>query len=460
MHALSAFLVLALAAFLPAVAAAAQDPAIRGHVVAESGTPLPDATVYIWTAGVKTGYSTYCPSCYRDCGRSDRSDADGAFSFTAVDPDLKFRLLVVADGHVPTFVPGIDPLSPDSVKAVLKPRAPVAADSPRVLRGIVLGADGKPLEGAAVSPNVVWWTGENGRPTGRGGAVEGLDPIAVTNASGEFMLTYKDDTTKWDISVEARAHARFHVKDLASGPAPHTIRMNRGGAIQGRLVLNGVPVGGVEVGISHADRSSSMYLGNQVIGTREDGTFEFVNLQSGTEWNVYAKMGAVKHLGATPAQRVRVGADESTVEVGDVKIVRAHRIAGRVVLSDGKPVPKGSQVLLCLEEAWDSQTTGTDEHGGFVFTGVPRANVNIDAAVKGYKHSRSNPHLSWSIEGLVDRDITDFVILLDPGEEDYVDLGSGMFTDKPLQSIVWPLPEPPHPPTPPTPPLSPARVDR
>jgi hypothetical protein len=83
-------------------------PDLEGHVSAR-GKTVPQATVFIFTAGPKVGTSTFCPSCYADCRKSAQTDAQGDFKIEALDPQLIFRILVVAKGYAPKFVAKVDP---------------------------------------------------------------------------------------------------------------------------------------------------------------------------------------------------------------------------------------------------------------------------------------------------------------------------------------------------------------
>ncbi len=67
---------------------AAERTTISGKVLDAAGTPLKDATVLIYKAGVKTGYSTYCPTCYVDCGKHTVTGSDGGFKLDGLSPDL------------------------------------------------------------------------------------------------------------------------------------------------------------------------------------------------------------------------------------------------------------------------------------------------------------------------------------------------------------------------------------
>src|SRR5262249_40786031 len=115
-------------------AAAADRVSLSGKVMDNQGNPLADATVMIYHAGVKVGYSTYCPSCYVDCGKRAVTDRAGTYKIAGLDPDLVFELAVIHDGHTATFVKKVDPSAGPAPVAVLAPRASV--DEPeRVFRG-------------------------------------------------------------------------------------------------------------------------------------------------------------------------------------------------------------------------------------------------------------------------------------------------------------------------------------
>src|ERR1039457_6791702 len=90
---------------------AADRVTLTGRITDNLGRPLEDATVVIHHAGVKKGYSAYCPDCYRDCGKRTVTDRTGSFTIKNLDPDLWFELLVVRDGYTATVVKKVDPSS-------------------------------------------------------------------------------------------------------------------------------------------------------------------------------------------------------------------------------------------------------------------------------------------------------------------------------------------------------------
>ncbi|HWY32710.1 MAG TPA: M56 family metallopeptidase, partial [Candidatus Acidoferrum sp.] len=75
---------------------------LTGKVFAKGWTTLAvPATVFIEAAAPKTGTSTFCPSCYADCNKHSRTDAQGHFRIESLDPQLTFKILVVAKGYKP-----------------------------------------------------------------------------------------------------------------------------------------------------------------------------------------------------------------------------------------------------------------------------------------------------------------------------------------------------------------------
>ena len=110
MKTLAAMLLLVCGAFVHAnpAATASSRPDLSG-VVTSGGKAISRALVYVYTAGPRVGTSPYCPSCYADCRKRATTDKTGAFIIPSLDPQLIFRILVVAEGYEPMFVPYIDP---------------------------------------------------------------------------------------------------------------------------------------------------------------------------------------------------------------------------------------------------------------------------------------------------------------------------------------------------------------
>ncbi len=188
-------LLAALAAAFSAGASAEADTRanLTGMVIGSNGAPVPGATVFIDTAGPRTGTSVVCPGCYPDCQRHATTGTDGRFTIEPVSPSLLFRILVAARHYRPQFRGKIDPLlGPVTIR--LERLDPGKIGPKQALRGRVIGPSGKPIFGATVTFDFFY-----GDQANCGGACEGVDPVAVTDPSGSFILTA---TKRFDSGAE------------------------------------------------------------------------------------------------------------------------------------------------------------------------------------------------------------------------------------------------------------------
>jgi hypothetical protein len=226
---------LALTLALLTCSARADAPNLTGIVLDDSGRPVTGARVMLYTAGVRSGTSPMCPSCWADCAKSATTSGDGAFRIASLDPQLVFRVLVVAEGYKPAFVEKVDPAA-GPVRAKLT-RVPADLEPARVLRGHVTDALGKPIVGATVSPVGAkmgerrWW-----------GRVDGVDSGAVTNAAGEFAIICEQPDVALDLEVEARGLATARYALLRAGADPHALKLGEGATVTGKLVRDGKPL--------------------------------------------------------------------------------------------------------------------------------------------------------------------------------------------------------------------------
>jgi hypothetical protein len=203
-------------------------------------------------------------------------------------------LLVVRNGYTAAFVERVDPAR-GSATAALVPRAAVD-DAARVVRGRVVDTHGRPLRDVVVLPQ--------GVETVSAGCIyfttNGLEPVAVTNAKGEFELAYKEKAKGIMLRVEARGMATRFIA-VPTGAEPKTITVSEGAVIRGRLVHRGKPVAGAEIGLIAQDTGAfGMHLkitGNPYpevrIGTLADGSFVIPNVPVPVEWYLYGTMESI-----------------------------------------------------------------------------------------------------------------------------------------------------------------------
>src|ERR1043166_1049515 len=130
-------------------------------------------------------------------------------------------------------------------------------------------------------------------------------------------------------------------------------------------------------------------------------------------------MLASRPRGIARAKRLRVSADGSTKDVGNLEVVAGLRLTGPVVLPDGAPVQPPTRLHAGRDNAWDSLGVELDPQGRFDLQNLPPESYGLSLRVRGYTMSPANRSLDRlngdSLVGRVDRD-TDVSILLEPGQ--------------------------------------------
>lgn len=398
---------------LAAAAKAADEPRIEGVILDPKGRPVPNAHVVIYSAKPREGDAAMCPTCYPECGKWVRTDAEGRFNIEKINGDLLYRLFITAKGWRADYITGADPLF-GSVEQRLK--AHRWNDSPidqRVI-GKIIDTDGKSVPGVVLNID-----GYRNGPYGSYGAVKGkAETFSGTDENGEFLITCTNGIGSISVTVEARGFAKRKLW-LEPGNA-HLIRLKRGVDVTGRLLKDGNPVPGVTISMNTQDRDVSRFLRGFEATTGPDGQFKIPNLPANTSFLLGAKLKDLAKLGLSLApQSLTTGADETTSRLGDLPVKTAHSIKGRIVMSDGKPVPPRTRVNLGLENGWDSLQVTANEDGGFEFGGLPAEQVSLSVRVSGYRVSAKNPSKDWLNEGrLVGRlegSLDNFIIHLEPG---------------------------------------------
>jgi peroxiredoxin/uncharacterized GH25 family protein len=404
---------------------------LTGRVEMDDGQPA-QATILIDSARPKTGTSVFCPSCYADCRKKAKTDTNGDFKIPSLDPELIFRVLIISDGCRPQFVNKVNPAD-GPLYAIMEKRDISHVPPANTVRGRVLDPKGGPIEGATVESHGVHDTGGSTM----WGEKAGLDPLAVTDSKGEFILTSRQPFAALDVKAEAHGFASKIFTELAGGTNRHDLTVTEGATVTGRVVWNGQPLTNVSMGIVSVDRGMENFTGNFEIGTDADGRFTFANLPPNTQYNLYGMAQTMKKFGTAGLSEVSTGGDGSKTDVGDVKVTPGHRLAGRVVLDDGKPIPAQTRITVGLEQAWDSSEIMLDKEGRFEASNFPSGVVTLWVRISGYHLSMKNfstDRMNYRLMGRLDRDITNLTVLLETGpqpEPDYNNLDLG---DRPEQS--------------------------
>ena len=398
-------------------AGGAERPNLTGTIYDQDENPYRGAVVCVYTARPRTGPGVVCPSCYLDCAKRATTGADGEFTLPSLDPSLLFRVLVVAEGFTPMFIENVDPLE-GPVRAKLVALDPARLEPGHVLRGRVLDPLGQPVVGAKIEP----YARHSGSSTQYGG-LRGIDPLSATNQSGEFAITCEEPDLVLSIKVEARGLAPENFMKLTVGDSDHELNLGYGATVKGTVEKDGKPVPSITMGIVQTDRNSESFLGEIEIATDDKGHFTFTNVPPNDEFAVYGQLNDATTVGAFPVKLLRTKDDESVVDAGTLTVEPGHRLSGRVVLSDGKPLPNDIRVMISRDVAWDWLEVEVGEDGRFEAVNLPAEEYSINCRVPGYHVSSKNysfdPLNQSGLMGRIDQDITNLTLLLDPGDRQW-----------------------------------------
>jgi uncharacterized GH25 family protein len=283
------------------------------------------------------------------------------------------------------------------------------------LRGRVVDKDGNPVVGAKIDPEGV----QRGTGT-RWGGLDGIDPLAITDENGAFLITSKEPFDGLNVVVEARGLARLRRNGLAPDQE-HVITLTDGALVTGRVLFNGKPLRDVTIGMAGANRLAGEFVGSFEMATGNDGRFLIPALPPDTDYYLYGLMSSLKDYGAIPARQMRTKGDGIATDVGELNVVAALRLGGELRLSDGRTPPAQTRVTVGFDDAWDTQYTEVDPTGRFELRGIPpHAVVSVSTRVNGYRFSGRNASLDpWNpfhLIGRLDEDKTNLVVLLEPGK--------------------------------------------
>jgi hypothetical protein len=295
----------------------------------------------------------------------------------------------------------------------MKALTPEDVKSKNRIAGMVVDDDGKPVMGAVIGPEGV----ERGASTQWGGTDAFVDPVAVADEKGHFLLLCKGDVNSVHATVVGPNVAKRWVQ-LKPG-RDHLIRMQEGVTVTGEIELGGKPLKDVVIGLATTDRTCGKFFNCDELATDKEGRFLIPNVPPGREFVLYSKMESLAGRGFTPGKVFTTGNSGSTTDVQKLSLQRGFRLAGRVALSDGRPVPANTRLLLSREKAWDHTETELNADGSFEFLSVPPEPINISVRIKGYRFSKRNPSLDWlngGIVGTVAADTTNLTLLLEPGQ--------------------------------------------
>ena len=334
------------------------------------------------------------------------ADAQGNFKIESLSSNLLFSVVVAARGFEPVTLKKVDPTqAPLTVR--LKPRAKDQLPASQTVFGRVLDPRKRPVAGAEVSIYGV----TTGRSTMYGGQAAGTDVVAVSDSAGEFEIYVAKAFDSLGLRIDAPGLARTRFTGATPGGARRDFVLPVGAALVGRVMREGKPVRGINVGVASADRSSESFTGDFVVGTDADGWFVFPSLPADRDYQFYGLMDSLRGVGAVPARVVHVGRDGSKTDLGVISLTPGWRVAGEVRVANAKTLPVGSRLIVGREGAWDFAIMDLPADGRFDLPNVPGEAVNLWVGMAGYRAAARPPKL-----GRLASDRTGLLLLMEPGK--------------------------------------------
>jgi hypothetical protein len=369
---------------------------LTGHVTLPEGKSGA-ATILVTYAQLKTNFESSISTRSPILPKRTQTDGHGNFKIESLDarwlyfgygmaPGCKFQQLNLFD---PTAGP---------LKVSLE-AANTNVPPTQVIHGRVIDANGNGISGALIS---ITGTTRNDQTTH---PAQDIDYYSVSDAAGNFVVYGKTPFAAADGKVEASGYAETSfelwpsdainqewpgtrsIPDGLMGYAKplHQIKLIKGAALQGRLVQAGRPVANAEIRINRCGAGSDCWFWGDTVLTDDMGRFSFAHQPPNQSWIICGSWDLPAKAGMVPQTSVKIGEDGSTNDIGDLNLQSVSKVAGRIQLSDGKPVPANSHYFLSDAAMGSSSPSLLGADGSFQFVAVPGDKVSIFLRVAGYQ---------------------------------------------------------------------------
>lgn len=360
---------------------------IVGTVVDDAGQPAKDATVLVYSAHLKKGYAVVCPTCWIDCGKRAETDAQGQFTIAGLNPNLKFRLLVLKEGFTASAKGGVDPAQGPLQPIKLTPRT-ASLDDSKIVHGRVTDVAGTPLAGALIEPVMA----VQGQGMYTIGTIPWIDLLAATNASGEFEIVATKPVENITLKVSPRGLAPKLVTE-SPGPSFNSIVLTPGATIMGRLVqTTGAPIADAEVVLFSHEISIEQNFDDMRVGTDKEGYFAFTNVPSTHHWGVYPTFESLQGRNlAAGVHFCETTAGQQVVQLGKIALRHGLTIAGKIELPGKEAIPPGMHVRITPEWTVYNRLTNIASDGTFEFKSLAPDVYSLNVGIKGYTPTADSP---------------------------------------------------------------------
>jgi|GEM_PF-3801265 len=349
------------------------------------------ATVLIRYAQLKTNFESSISTRYPILPKRSRTDGHGNFTIESLDAKWLYFGYVMAPGCKLQQLNQIDPAA--GPLDVSLETANTNAPLDKVIHGRVIDANGSPIAGALID---IKGSTRNGQMTW---PAYDIDYFSVSDDTGNFVVYGKTPFVAADGEVEAdgfatasfeqwpsdennqewiRTTAGSVPKGLASFARPlHEITLVKGASLQGRLLHDGNPVANAEIRLNDIYQNAAL--------TDDQGRFFLAHLTPNQSNRLYGTWDLLADAGAVPRTDVQTGENGSTNDLGDLNLKPVTEVAGRIRLSDGKPIPANSHYFLADAAMGGSSPSSVSSDGSFHFVAVPGDTVGIFLRISGYQ---------------------------------------------------------------------------
>ena len=369
---------------------------LTGHVSLPEGISGA-ATILVTYAQLKTNFESPVSIRSPILPKRTQTDRHGNFKIESLDVRWLYFGYVMAPGckfqQLNLFDPTAGPLN------VSLEAADTNVPPNQVIHGRVIDATGNGISGALID---ITGTTRNGQGTWPG---QDIDYFSVSDDAGNFVVYGKTPFAAADGKVEAAGYAEATFEQWPSdainqewsrtGSMPeglfgyakplHQVTLVQGAALQGRLVQAGRPVANAEIRLNQCHAGSDCWFWNAATVTDDQGRFLFAHLPPHQSWSICGSWDLPAKAGVVPQTDVKIGENGSTNDIGDLNLQSVSKVAGRIQLSDGQPIPANSHYYLSDAAMGSSLPSPVGVDGSFQFAAVPGDRVSIFLRVSGYQ---------------------------------------------------------------------------
>ncbi|HTV39308.1 MAG TPA: carboxypeptidase-like regulatory domain-containing protein [Candidatus Sulfotelmatobacter sp.] len=353
------------------------------------------ATILVCNALLKTNFESSISMRYPPLPVRARTDGQGDFKIGSLDPQWLYSGYVMAPGCQLKWLSQIDPTAPLNVSLEA---ADTNVSQDRILHGQVVDPLGHPIPGALIE---IRGSTRNASMTW---PAFDVDPYFVSDQAGNFVIIGKtafdavdgtvaadgfaeSDFAQWPSDADNQEWARTGTmpEGLAGFARPvHQMTLVEGASLDGRLLSSGKPVANAQIRLNACGARSNCWFWKEWTLTDAQGKFVFSHLPPNQSFSICGSWDLPASGCAVPQTNVHLGENDSANNIGDIEAVPVCPVAGKILLSNGKPLPPKSFYFLGDDSMGNSLSSPFGIDGSFRFPAVPGDQVSIYLRVPGY----------------------------------------------------------------------------